>query len=290
MEKIKTLIIGSEGMLGHVVYQYFKNLDIFDVIGISRKNGNFTDKILELTNFVELNSYILEMSPNYIINCAGVLVKNSQENILNAIQINSYLPHYLSNIAREIDSKLIHISTDCVFSGKTGSYSENSFRDGDDNYARTKALGEVINSVDLTIRTSIVGPELKSDGTGLLHWFLNQKGEIFGYSNAYWSGVTTLQLAKTIHKMITENLSGIYNLTTTPKISKYELLNLFSRVWNKNIKIDENSNYFVDKSLISVNSNFQYENIDYYNMLIDLKEWMIQYSQNYQHYTIFQKK
>ncbi|MBN2695032.1 SDR family oxidoreductase [bacterium] len=286
MKKQKIIILGSEGMLGHIVYQYLKLTDRYNIFGVGRGESKFVDKKLDVTDFDSLESYILDISPDFIINSVGVLVKASQDNILNAIKLNSYLPHFLSNISRVIKAKTIHISTDCVFSGKSGGYSEGSFRDGDDNYARTKALGEIDNGFDLTIRTSIIGPELKSNGTGLLHWFLNQKDEINGYSSAFWSGVTTLQLAKTIEKLLDSKITGVYNLTTSPNISKYDLLNLFKNIWNQNINIVSNSSYIIDKTLISERDDFKYENKSYKDMLLELKEWMDNNKNIYKHYPL----
>jgi len=113
--------------------------------------------------------------------------------------------------------KIIQISTDCVFSGKDGGYKEDSFRDGDTIYARTKALGEINNNKDLTIRTSIIGPDINEDGIGLFHWFMKQSGTIYGFRNAYWTGVTTIELAKGIEKFIEYNVTGIYHFVPTEK-------------------------------------------------------------------------
>ena len=126
---------------------------------------------------------------------------------------NSLLPHHLQSISEEIGAKLIHISTDCVFSGKTGSYTESSLRDADDVYGRTKALGEIISNQHLTIRTSIVGPELKINGEGLLHWFLTStEKELNGFSKVFWGGVTTVELAKAIEFAISHDINGVWNL------------------------------------------------------------------------------
>src|SRR5690606_24943808 len=120
----------------------------------------------------------------------------------------------------ELGSKLIHISTDCVFSGNRGAYTEDDFCDANDTYGRSKALGELNNDRDLTIRTSIIGPELKTNGEGLLHWFLNQSTPVNGFTEAYWGGVTTLELAKAIKTALMSDLKGIVNLTNGESISK----------------------------------------------------------------------
>ena len=255
----KVMVLGCVGMAGHVVADYLSNKDDYDIYGVARSEGKFVTHVLDVTDFDRLHDLIKTINPDYIINCIGVLVSASANNICTAIQINSYLPHFLAMLGNKHNFKLIHISTDCVFSGKTGGYREDSFKDGDDNYARTKALGEVVNEMDLTIRTSIIGPELKSNGTGLLDWFLKQTNEIKGYSKAYWSGVTTLELAKAIHEFIKQDIHGLFQLCPDEKISKYDLLKYFSVVWNRSIVINKDDSYSVDKSLISTRKDFNYK-------------------------------
>ena len=170
----------------------------------------------------------------------------------------------------------MHVSTDCVFSGKKGAYADTDFRDGDTVYARTKALGEVIDERNLTVRTSIIGPELKDNGTGLFHWFMNQHGEIKGYRRAFWSGVTTLELAKFIHAAIRNDLTGLFQLSMPEKVSKYDLLKLFREIWRKeDVTIAPYDDYFCDKSMkCSSRADFGYSLPgDYRQMLIELKEY-----------------
>jgi dTDP-4-dehydrorhamnose reductase len=184
--------------------------------------------------------------------------------------------------------KLIHISTDCVFSGDRGGYGENDFRDGDTAYARTKALGEVINDTDLTLRTSIIGPELKPNGTGLLHWFLVQKGEIKGYTKAFWSGVTTLELAKVVHQCIEQKITGLINVTMTPKISKFDLLVECQKIWNHaDVSVIPDEAYECDKSLISFRADLLLElPPTYADMLRKLRDFMNNHLHWYAHYPI----
>lgn len=273
-------------MAGHVVAGYLSKAGCYEVVGVARSEGNYVSHTLDVTDFSSLKKVVGSIKPDYVINCIGVLVGASSNDVCAAIQINSYLPNYLAMIGAEYGFKLIHISTDCVFSGKDGGYREDSFRDGDDNYARTKALGEVVNDKDLTIRTSIIGPELKENGTGLLDWFLKQSGEINGYTNAYWSGVTTLELAKAMHEFIKQDVCGLFQLCPDDKISKYDLLNLFSSVWNNSLKINKDSSYCVDKSLISTRSDFNYQVPDYDVMLEELHDWMLSNADYYKQYSI----
>jgi dTDP-4-dehydrorhamnose reductase len=283
----KVIILGALGMAGHIMAEYLDSTKKYDVYGIARsKDSKYITKILDVKDFSLLEEYIKEIKPDFIINCIGILVSKSNNELTTAIQMNSYLPHFLSELGNKLDFKLIHISTDCVFSGKEGQYKEDSFRDGNDNYARTKALGEVINDKDLTIRTSIIGPELKTNGTGLLDWFLKQNTDISGYSKAYWSGVTTLELAKQTDELLKQNIKGLYQLCPEDKISKYDLLKKFAKIWKKDMKITENPNYNVDKSLVCTRDDFKYKNSrpTYDNMLIETKEWMDSHPSYYSHY------
>jgi dTDP-4-dehydrorhamnose reductase len=280
----KVIILGSAGMAGHIMAEYLRTTGDYQVFGVAREDGRHVDKKLDVLDFSGLQAYLSAINPDLVINCIGVLVSKSADDMCTAIQINSYLPHFLARLGKQLDFKLVHISTDCVFSGKDGQYHENSFRDGNDNYARTKALGEVINDHDLTIRTSIIGPELKHNGTGLLDWFFKQQDEIKGYSRAYWSGVTTLELAKVTHAMITQGITGLYQLCPSEKISKYELLKLIAKVWDRDISILPYEGYAVDKSLVCTRTDFTYPKPEYEAMLVEAREWMDTHVDYYPHY------
>jgi dTDP-4-dehydrorhamnose reductase len=270
----KIVVLGVLGMAGHIMAEYLDSSDGYEVFGIARSEGRYVTKQIDVLDFAGVEGYLNEVKPDVVINCIGMLVQQSKNDISTAILINSYLPHFLSELGQKLNYKLIHISTDCVFSGKDGQYKEDAFKDGDDNYARTKALGEVINDKDLTIRTSIIGPELKNNGTGLFDWFFKQSGEIKGYTQAYWSGVTTLELAKATHEMIKQDITGLFQLCPEHKISKYDLLCLFSKIWNKKITITPFDNYAVDKSLVCTRKDFKYSKLDYELMLDELKQWI----------------
>jgi len=280
----KVIVLGALGMAGHIMTEVLDTTGEYEVFGVARQEAKYIDAVLDVTDFKALENYIKGIKPDYVINCVGALVFQSKEDVPSAILLNSYLPHFLSTLGNRLNYKLIHISTDCVFSGKGGQYTEESFRDGDDNYARTKTLGEVINDKDLTIRTSIIGPELKSNGTGLLDWFFKQSGTINGYRQAYWSGVTTLELAKATVEFIKQDITGLYQLCPKDKISKYALLTLFSKVWNKTINIAPFDNYKVDKSLVCTRTEFQYSTPEFKKMLVELKEWIKIHSTHYPHY------
>jgi len=276
----KVVVLGALGMAGHIMSEVLAESDQYEVFGVARQNGQLVDTVLDVTDFKALEQYLKSVKPDYVVNCVGALVSQSKNDLPSAILLNSYLPNYLSQVGNNLGYKLIHISTDCVFSGKDGQYTETSYRDGDDNYARTKALGEIINDKDLTIRTSIIGPELKMNGTGLMDWFFKQKGNINGYTHAYWSGVTTLELAKAMMEFLRQDITGLYQLCPKEKISKFELLQLIAKIWGKEIEIKPYDDYHVDKSLICTRKDFNYPVPEYKKMLTELKEWMDKH-QNY---------
>lgn len=275
MSKKKVLLLGSTGMAGHVVYYYLNDTQKYELIDVVYRN-KLTPKsiVLDVSNKNATERLVREVDPDIIVNCIGVLIKGSLQNPDNAIYINSYLPNQLKRLADELNAKLIHISTDCVFSGSKGNYAEDDFRDADDIYGRSKALGEIHNKRDLTIRTSVIGPELKQNGEGLFHWFMQSSGEINGYTSAFWGGVTTLELAKAIDHAISQNLSGLVHLSNGVGVNKYDLLQLFKKIWSRdNIQIFPFKSVEVNKSLQS-SKQFNFNVPNYENMLIELKTWM----------------
>jgi dTDP-4-dehydrorhamnose reductase len=284
--KTKVLILGSTGMLGHQVFYNLINDKSFDVYDLSFRNKLRPETIIcDVTDFEKLAEVILKIKPNVIVNCIGILIKGANDNPKNAILLNSYLPHWLASQSDQINAKLIHISTDCVFSGSRGSYSENDFRDADDVYGRSKALGEVNSGKHLTIRTSIIGPELKENGEGLFHWFLNQKGDINGFTKAFWGGVTTHECARAINYSIQNEISGLYNLTNGEKISKYEMLIEFNRILKRrDVKIHRIGGKHVDKSLISNRFEIKYKVPGFKIMFEDMVLNMNSNSHLYNHY------
>lgn len=286
MSKLNVLILGSAGLAGHIIKNYLSNFpEIYDVYDVAR-----TDKyvqptnLLDVTDFNELNKLIVSLNPGCIINCIGILNKTAEENPDLAIIINSYLPHFLEKETINSKCKIIHISTDCVFSGLKGGYVESDIKDGVGFYAQSKALGELNNLKDLTIRTSIVGPELNSSGIGLLHWFLNQKNDISGYTSAFWSGVTTLELAKFIHVVLTTNfkLSGVFHLTNNIKIDKYTLLKHFQSAFKKfGLNVIPNEKYIIDKSFINTCNSFNYIVPSYETMIDNMRDYIIYHNSVY---------
>ncbi len=272
--KKKILVLGSTGMFGHQLVNYLSNTNEYNVIDISFRN-KLRDRtiIVDARNKTLLENTIVDLKPDVIINCIGILTKGSR-NEEDAIYINAFLPHHLKNIVRGINSKLIHISTDCVFSGYKGKYIESDKRDGDGVYSQTKILGEIVDDTNLTLRTSIIGPELKNNGEGLFHWFMNQSGDISGYTKAIWSGVTTIELAKTIKWAIDNNLTGLYHITNNTSISKYELLKLFQKYTKKEINIYPTDRNIVNKSLLDTRKIINYDIPSYEIMVKEMVENM----------------
>ncbi len=283
----KVLIIGSKGMAGHMIRQFLIERSDYSVIDVARNNSSFEPKYsLDVTNFDALKNIIDSEKPDVVINCVGVLNQDAETNPDKAILLNAYLPHMLGMHCTFIGSKLIHFSTDCVFAGSTGSYLETDTKDGDGFYAQSKALGEVTYGNHLTIRTSIIGPELKN-GIGLFHWFMNQQGEIKGYNQAYWSGVTTIELARAIHAAIEQELSGLYHLVNNTRINKYDLLLIFKKVFNRDkLIVQPYSEYKVDKSLINQRKDFNYTVPGYAEMVEDMKKWVEDHTEVYPFYLI----
>ena len=282
----KILVLGANGMAGHIITIGLKeSFNFYDIMSVARSNSIIKPTyILDVLNFKDLEALINTTMPNIIINCIGILNKNAENNPEKAVLINSYLPHFLEAITKNTNIKIIHISTDCVFSGKEGNYLETSFKNGIGYYAQSKALGEIINKKDLTFRTSIIGPELNNAGIGLFNWFYNQKGEINGYTKAIWTGITTIELLNAIKAAITENLCGLYHLVNNKRISKFDLLNLMKDEFVKNIILIEDNNYKIDKSLLNTRKDFDFKVKEYKEMVSDMNIWIKKHKNLYNHY------
>lgn len=273
----RVLILGSSGMAGHVITLYLHEVTDYLIFDVGPRKKAFSDTILcDLEKLEEIQKLIDSIKPNIIVNCTGVLVKASEENKREAVWFNAFLPRYLSTICESNGIRFMHLSTDCVFSGKFGPYNEESFRDGEAFYDRSKALGEVVEGSDLTIRTSIIGPELKILGSGLFDWVMRQRGEICGYRKALWSGVTTLELAKYIHFLIEykSHLSGLIHYAVTGGISKYELLLIIDRVFDLKVLVRPVDEPVLDKRLINTRNDLGMNPSKYDKQLQEMKNWI----------------
>lgn len=281
----KIIILGANGMAGHVITIGFNANSEYEVISVARSKSIINPTVLiDVSNFTSLRNLIKTSSADVIINCIGLLNKTAEDYPDKAILVNSYLPHFLEAETKNTNTKVIHISTDCVFSGYEGSYHEKSFKNGIGFYAQSKALGELDNKKDLTFRTSIIGPEINPNGIGLFHWFSKQEGTINGYTNAFWTGVTTMELFNAIQVAISENLNGLYHLVNEDKISKYGLVNILNKVFDTNLKVQQYDEYRVDKSLINTRNDFSFKVKSYEDMILEMKSWIEANKELYVHY------
>jgi len=292
--KNKLLVIGSGGLIGHQIFNYLKKSNDYEMFDISKSRKLHKNTILlDARDEKKLFDKLLEINPKYIINCMGVLINESEADPETAIYLNSYIPHKLAKFLKNMNSKLIHISTDCVFSGdKKVPYTETDEKDGRSIYSKTKSLGEVIDNKHLTLRTSVVGPELNDNGEELFHWFMKQSDCISGYTKAIWSGITTLELAKTVKLAIDNELTGLYHVTNNKKISKYDLLKLFQKFTKKNIEIKKVDGIDIDRSFIDTRLLLNYEIPSYEQMIFDMVSIIANNKDLYSQYRIenFDKK
>ncbi len=260
---MKIVVLGAKGMAGHMISNYLKENTDWNIIEKTRENFHLSnDSWREEILKEELSGKI-----DCIINCIGILVKKAQEDPAEAIKINSLFPHQLAKFSKPLGIKVIHLSSDC--------YSDLN------PYGRSKRAGEIDYPEHLTIRTSIIGPELK-DGSGLFHWFMNEKGETNGFTRHLWDGMATLQLAKTIKEILEsyKDLSGVKDIRTKEKISKFDLLNLIATNFNKQIVINPKNTEIVDRT-----NNFPDINSEDIRVQIkELKEWMDNHPDLYKQY------
>ena len=275
---MKILVLGSTGMLGHVVSQYFFEKGC-GVIKTTRKNDDPLYFDVE-KNINQLEKIIESTKPDVVINCIGILNQKAEDNKTLAVIANSLLPHYIDQLSEKYSYKFIHISTDCVFSGNTGSYTEDSFQDATSFYGRSKALGEINNDRSVTLRTSIVGPDINENGIGLFNWFMKQTGEVQGFTNVIWTGVTTIELAKQIEFAIKNDLKGLYNVVNGDVIDKYSLLQLFKEKFNKEIEIIPNGEQVSKKTLLP-SQKCHFDIPSYEQMIEEMKNWIIEHKELY---------
>jgi dTDP-4-dehydrorhamnose reductase len=286
--KAKVLVLGSTGLIGHQVYNCLIKNKEYVVFNFSyRKKLTPDSYLIDASNLALFEDQITKIKPNFIVNCIGILINESIKNPANAIFLNAYLPHKLRNIADKINAKLIHMSTDCVFSGnQNNSYTENDSKDGQGIYSLSKNLGEVLNDRHLTLRTSVVGPELKENGEELFNWFMSQSGKVFGFNHAIWSGVTTLELAKAVNWSIKNNITGIYHVTNNIPISKSDLLGLFIKHTKKDITMIESDQVISNKSFVDTRKLIDYDIPEYDDMISAMVDDILKNKSLYNHYQI----
>lgn len=257
----RILILGATGMLGHTLFQAFSKEKNLQVFGTARQKiarswfspalaknlliGADADQPKTIANAIQ------KVRPDVVINCIGLIKQLGQSNdVMQAIPINTLLPHQLAQWTKEIGARLILMSTDCVFSGKTGNYVESDIPDCTDLYGQSKLLGEISDQAHvLTLRTSIIGHELRG-GLSLVDWFLSQKKQVTGYTQAIYSGLPTIEVAHILKKWVIPNskLWGLYHLSSAP-ISKFDLLSLIANTYSKKIALKKSRTPKIDRSL-----------------------------------------
>jgi len=260
---MKILIFGVSGMLGSTIFRYLSEQSEHTVVGTLRNQNDlyFFPKhlhdnirlpvdVLDHDSVVRLFS---EIFPDVVINCVGVIKQLASANDpLTVLPINSLLPHRLSHLCNLCNTRLIHVSTDCVFSGTQGNYLESDVSDAQDLYGKSKYIGEISDQKHaVTLRTSIIGHELRSRHA-LVDWFLSSSDQVNGFTRAIFSGLPTIELSRVIHKYVLPNtdLHGLYHVSAQP-ISKYQLLTLIAERYDKQIQILPTEDVVIDRSLNS---------------------------------------
>ena len=257
---MKILVLGASGMLGNAMLRVMAETGEHDVLGTARSASalrHFEPALanhiltgLDVEHFDALVGVFQEVRPDVVVNCIGLVKQLSEaDDPLQALPINSLLPHRLARLCALVGARLVHVSTDCVFNGAKGNYRESDFSDAEDLYGRSKFLGEVAFSHTITLRTSIIGHEL-SGTHGLVGWFLAQSGQVKGYRRAVFSGLPTAELARIVRDVVLPRptLSGLFHVAAAP-INKYELLKLVAAAYALPIEIEADDRLVIDRSL-----------------------------------------
>lgn len=260
--RARVLVLGGTGMLGSTLFRTFSKDPQFVTFGSIRDPSAkqyFASELhdalipnVHLDGESGLLSVFSKIKPDIVVNCIGIIKQlPSANDYLESLSINATFPHRLAKYCDATGARLVHFSTDCVFSGKQGRYKEEDFPDAYDLYGRTKYLGEVNYENCITLRTSIIGHELNRSKS-LIDWFLSQSGEVKGFVNAIFSGLPTIEVARVVKDYVIPNstLNGLFHLSVDP-INKYELLNLVANVYGKTIQIIPDDELVIDRSLNS---------------------------------------
>ena len=288
---MKFFICGCNGMAGHTISLYLQEQG-HEVYGFDLQESKLIKSFAGNAFDTETIARVIkEGKYDTVINCIGGLNQFAENNHALAAFLNSYFPHFLAKTTEGIDTQVIHMTTDCVFSGKKGSYTEHDLRDGETFYDRSKALGELDDEKNLSLRNSIVGADINPKGIGLLYWFMNNTtGEnpvVNGYTKAMWTGQCTYQLAKTMEAAAKERVHGLVNAVPDTDISKYELLKLFNKyLRGGRVQINPVEGVNADKSLKRTNWDFNYRIPDYEQMVAEMAEWIYKHKDLYPHYNL----
>lgn len=260
---MRILVLGVSGMLGNAMYRTLSESVDLEVWGSVRSSGakryfaeSLRDRILagvDVENMDSLSSLFERVRPQVVVNCVGLVKQLVESNDpLVALPINAMLPHRLSRYCALVGARLVHFSTDCVFSGKRGAYRESDVSDAQDLYGKSKFIGEVSDDAHaLTLRTSIIGHELASRH-GLVEWFLHQEGSVRGYRRVVFSGLPTVELSRVVRDVVIPQagLSGVHHVASAP-ITKHDLLELVAKAYGKATRIEPDDSVVIDRSLVA---------------------------------------
>lgn len=259
---MKIAVLGVSGMLGSAAFRSLSDRFPGEVYGTARSavartifpadQARTLSVGIDVDNADALAGFLREVRPDVVLNCVGIVKQlASAEDPLVAIPINALLPHRLARLADLVGARLVHVSTDCVFTGRKGGYRESDVPDAEDLYGRSKLLGEVDYPNAVTLRTSIIGREIGSRN-GLVEWFLAQSGSVRGYRRAIFSGLTTDELVRVIaeHVLPNPHLRGVYHVSVDP-ISKFDLLGIVRDVYGAATEIEPDDAVAIDRSLNS---------------------------------------
>ena len=284
---MKFFICGCNGMAGHTISLYLKEQG-HDVYGFDlRKSKIIKSFVCNAFDTDTIAEAIQDGNYDSVINCIGILNQFAEQNHALASFLNSYFPHFLAEATKETKTQVIHMSTDCVFSGCRGNYIESDFRDNETFYGRSKALGELEDEKNITMRDSIVGPDINPNGPSLLNWFMSQSGEVNGFKNKMWTGLTTLELAKAMEAAAKERAHGLFNMVPDKAISKYGLLKLFNHyLKNDALTVNAVEGTPANLSLKRTRYEFSYRIPDYEAMVAELAEWIKAHKELYPHYNL----
>ncbi len=279
---MRILILGGDGMLGHQLLRHFtpthdcrvtlrQPLESYASFGLFHAGNAYGG--IELNIMDSIRPVLATFRPEAVINAVGIVKQRpAAEEVIPSLEINALLPHRVALACRDVGARLVHMSTDCVFSGRKGDYTETDPADADDLYGRTKYLGEVHAPNSITLRTSIIGRELARK-TALLEWFLAQKGSIRGFRKAIFSGFTTIEMARIIETLLTRfpRAAGLYHVSSEP-ISKYDLLGLVKKRLGLAVDIVPYDDFVCDRSLDSTRfrSEFGYRPPSWSAMIAEL--------------------
>ena len=285
---MKILVLGCNGMAGHLISLYFKEKG-HEVVGFARQQSQLLNSTIigDASDMALIKKVIEEGNYDAVINCIGLLNQFAENNKAMAVLLNGYLPHYLVELTKDTKTRILHMSTDCVFAGNDGPYFEDTLPNGTSFYDRSKAMGEFNNDKDLTFRNSIIGPDVKASGIGLFNWFMKQEGPIGGFTGAIWTGLTTYTLAQAMEAALNENLTGLYNLVNNTSINKFDLCSLFNKYFRAGeVEINPNDKLQLDKTLKCTRTDFSFHVPSYEQQIKDMREWVDAHPSLYPHYNV----